>query len=110
MAAGGLWTTPSDLARFAMQLQKIKTGQSTSVLTKENANLMLTPFRAGWSLGLEINTEGRTPWFSHSGGMPGFTAFIVAYHWEGKGAVAVLATVRKHRSPSVLVPVMLVFI
>ena len=91
MAAGGLWTTPSDLARFAMQLQKIKTGQSTTVLTKESANLMLTPFRAGWGLGLEINTQGRTPWFSHSGGMPGFTALMVAYQWEGKGAVVMIS-------------------
>jgi CubicO group peptidase (beta-lactamase class C family) len=90
MAAGGLWTTPGDLARFAIELQKTKQGLSASVLSQESANLMLTPFRAGWSLGLEINTEGRTPRFSHSGGMPGFTSYMVAYQWEGKGAVVMV--------------------
>jgi CubicO group peptidase (beta-lactamase class C family) len=90
MAAGGLWTTPSDIARFALELQKAKAGKSSKILSKEMANLMLTPFRAGWSLGLEIDTSGRTPRFSHSGGMPGFTALMVAYNWQGQGAVVMV--------------------
>jgi CubicO group peptidase (beta-lactamase class C family) len=90
MAAGGLWTTPSDIARFALDLQKAKTGNSGKILSQETANLMLTPFRAGWGLGLEIDTSGRTPRFSHSGGMPGFTALMVAYNWQGQGAVVMV--------------------
>lgn len=90
MAAGGLWTTPGDVARFIIELQKAKSGASSKILSQEKANLMLTPFRAGWSLGLEINTLGRTPRFSHSGGMPGFTALMVAYNSYGQGAVVMV--------------------
>lgn len=87
MAAGGLWTTPSDIARFVIELQKTKTGKSNAIFSQEMANLMVTPARAGWGLGLEIDTQGRTPRFFHSGGMPGFTALMVAYNWQGQGAV-----------------------
>ena len=90
MAASGLWTTPRDLARFALELQKTKTGQSAKIFSQEMANLMLTPARAGWGLGLEIDTRGRTPRFSHSGGVPGFTALMVAYNWQGQGAVVMV--------------------
>jgi CubicO group peptidase (beta-lactamase class C family) len=90
MAASGLWTTPSDLARFALELQKTKTGKSTTIFSQDMANLMLTPARAGWGLGLEIDTQGRTPRFSHSGGVPGFTALMVGYNWQGQGAVVMV--------------------
>lgn len=90
MAAGGLWTTPSDLARFIIELQKARSATSGKILSEEMANLMLTPARAGWSLGLEIDASGRTPRFSHSGGMPGFTALMVAYNWQGQGAVVMV--------------------
>lgn len=90
MAASGLWTTPTDLARFALELQKTKAGKSNTIFSQQMANLMLTPARAGWGLGLEIDTQGRTPRFSHSGGVPGFTALMVAYNWEGQGAVVMV--------------------
>jgi hypothetical protein len=90
MAAGGLWATPTDLARFALGLQKAKAGAHGSVVSRETADLMMTPFRAGWGLGLEVNTAGRTPRFSHSGGMPGFTALMVGYNWAGQGAVVMV--------------------
>lgn len=90
LAAGGLFTTPSDLARFAIELQKAKAGESDKILSRETADLILTPSRAGWSLGLEVDTTGHTPRFSHSGGMPGFTALMVAYNWRGQGAVVMV--------------------
>lgn len=90
MAASTLFATPTDLARFVVGLQRAKAGAAGSVVSRETADLMLTPFRAGWSLGLEVNTEGRTPRFSHSGGMPGFTALMVGYNWRGQGAVVMV--------------------
>jgi len=90
MAASGLWTTPTDLARFALELQKTKGGKSDTIFSQEMASLMLTPARAGWGLGLEIDTQGKTPRFSHSGGVPGFTALMVAYNWQGQGAVVMV--------------------
>jgi hypothetical protein len=42
MAAGGLWTTPSYLARFIIELQKSKAGKSNRVLSVEMAAEMLS--------------------------------------------------------------------
>lgn len=87
MAAGGLWTTPTDLARFIIELQKAKAGKSDAILSQKTASLMLTPLRAGWGLGLDIDVEGISPRFSHNGSVPGFTGYMVAYNWRGQGAV-----------------------
>ena len=42
MAAAGLWTTPSDLALFAIELQNTISGLSNKVLSTSMANLMVT--------------------------------------------------------------------
>jgi CubicO group peptidase (beta-lactamase class C family) len=51
MAAAGLWTTPSDLARYAIQLQQAYAGRSSSVLSTQTARQMLTPDTNSWGLG-----------------------------------------------------------
>lgn len=90
MAAGGLWSTPTDIARFILELQKAKAGKPGAIFSVETADLMLTPARGDWSLGLEVDARGRTPRFSHSGGMPGFTAYMMGYAWRGQGAVVMV--------------------
>jgi CubicO group peptidase (beta-lactamase class C family) len=90
LGAAGLWSTPSDLARFIIELQTAKTAGSGKVLTKETADLMLTPSRGIWSLGLQVDTTGRTPRFWHDGSVPGFTSYMVGYNWRGQGAVVMV--------------------
>ncbi len=43
MAAAGLWTTPTDLAKFAIEVGRAARGQSDKVLSKDMAKLMVTP-------------------------------------------------------------------
>jgi len=43
MAPAGLWTTPSDLARAAIAVQKAQAGRSHRLLSQKMAREMLTP-------------------------------------------------------------------
>ena len=88
LAAAGLWTTPSDLARFAMALQT--TGQSNLVLSAEMTQQMLTPQIGTCGLGIGVDGTGRNRNFSHSGATVGFRSMLFAYTDTGKGAVVMV--------------------
>jgi len=87
MAAAGLWTTPMDLAFFAIEIQKSLAGTSNKVLSASTARLMVTPVMNGYALGLSIEGEGDSVRFSHGGVDYGFEALLVAYEKTGQGTV-----------------------
>jgi len=87
MAAAGLWTTPSDLARFAVEVQKSLAGKSRKVLSQEMTKQMLTPQIGGWGLGFALAGEGASARFSHGGSNEGYRCLLVAYKNTGQGAV-----------------------
>jgi CubicO group peptidase (beta-lactamase class C family) len=88
MAAAGLWTTPSDLARFAIELQQAYAGKSKRVLSREMVKQMLTKQTGGWGLGITLNGEGEKAFrFSHGGANTGFRNRLVAYTGTGQGAI-----------------------
>jgi CubicO group peptidase (beta-lactamase class C family) len=87
MAAAGLWTTPSDLARFAIDIQKSKAGKSDAVLSAKMVNEMLTPQAGGWGLGFELQGKNESARFTHSGSNEGYRCLLVAYASTGQGAV-----------------------
>jgi CubicO group peptidase (beta-lactamase class C family) len=86
MAASGLWTTPSDLARYAIEVQRALTGKS-SVLSAATARAMLTPGREQQQgLGPQIGGSKDQPFFNHSGSNVGYRCYFIAYD-NGDGAV-----------------------
>ena len=87
MAAAGLWTTPSDLARFAIEIQKSRAGKSNKVLSKEMTSEMLTAVMGEYGLGIGVGREGRAATFSHGGSNEGFRCMMFAYAETGQGAV-----------------------
>ena len=87
MAAAGLWTTPSDLARFALGVERAYEGKPGSVLSKEMAAKMLTPVYGDYALGLGIEKRGAASYFSHGGSNEGFRCQMVAHRDKGYGAV-----------------------
>jgi CubicO group peptidase (beta-lactamase class C family) len=87
MAAAGLWTTPSDLARFAIELERSYAGRSNRVLSKEMIRQMLSRQMGGSGLGIGVDGEGPSVRFSHGGANEGFRCFLVAYRDSGRGAV-----------------------
>jgi CubicO group peptidase (beta-lactamase class C family) len=86
MAPAGLWTTPSDLARYAIGVQKALAGQSR-ILSKATATEMVKDVGMGhYGLGPEVGGKPDHPYFDHGGADEGFISYIAAYD-HGDGAV-----------------------
>jgi CubicO group peptidase (beta-lactamase class C family) len=86
MAAAGLWTTASDLARFAIGMQKML-GGGKGPLTKASAENMVTPRRDDYGLGFGIRDESGSKYFMHGGADEGFQAELIASENRGYGAI-----------------------
>lgn len=99
MAAGGLWSTPRDLARLAVDLALSAHGKANHVLTRNTARDMFTshwkdgvvnilgtkqdPDQMG--LGFFVGTQkGR---FGHIGGNVGYQATLMMFAESGDGVV-----------------------
>ncbi|MGA2270175.1 MAG: serine hydrolase [Bryobacteraceae bacterium] len=82
MAAAGLWTTPSDLARFVHELQK-----GGRVLQPATQREMLTKVLGDYGLGLGLSETAGHKSFSHGGSNAGFKCTLFGYLDSGSGAV-----------------------
>ncbi len=82
MAAAGLWTTASDLARFGIEIQKSREGRSNRILKQATVEEMLTEQKKPWGLGFSLAPN----WFSHGGADEGFQASF-GCSLDGKGLV-----------------------
>jgi len=91
MAPAGLWTTPSDLARFAIAVQRALAGRATPVITQATALEMLSPQKTdNFGLGLALSGTGGNRRFGHDGRDEGFDTTLVAYRDSGQGAVVMI--------------------
>jgi CubicO group peptidase (beta-lactamase class C family) len=90
MQAAGLWTTASDLARFAIAMQNSLRGAPGGVLSPETAQEMVTPVMESAGLGFFIDDEDGAIYFQHGGADEGFQAMLIASRDGGYG-VAVMA-------------------
>ena len=88
-SAAGLWTTPSDLALLAIELQKDYAGAFGGLLTPEMAHAMLTPVLDGYGLGFEATTAGAAR-FGHDGANAGFRAMLIAHIGGSQQGVAIM--------------------
>ena len=86
-AAAGLWTTPSDLARWALALTASFDGRRGGLLRHDTAVAMLTPGIGNWGLGINVVGEGKWLKFAHGGANEGYRANLVAFPRTGDGMV-----------------------
>ena len=91
MMAAGLWTTPSDLARFAIALMNAKRGENNSVISAATGALILTSQITqanglGQGFGVSLSGDGDLAGFSKDGDTAGFKAIMICYY-SGRGIV-----------------------
>jgi len=89
MAAAGLWTTPTDLSKFAIEIALSKQGKSNRVLSEKMTREMLTPVMDDAGLGFFMDKENPGQ-FGHNGADEGFQALLTMNAESGQG-VAIMA-------------------
>lgn len=89
MAAAGLWTTPTDLAKFAIEIALSRNGKSNRVLTQTMTAEMLTPVLDAAGLGFFVDKVNPGE-FGHNGADEGFQALLTMNFETGQG-VAIMA-------------------
>ncbi len=88
-AAGGLWSTPTDLSKMMIDLMLAFNGQEGRLLKPETAKAMLVPTEASGNcaLGIFLNDKNGHLYFGHSGSNEGFMADFVGSTTNGNGAI-----------------------
>lgn len=89
MAAAGLWTTPTDLAKFAIEIALSRQGKSKKVLSQKTTQEMLTPVLEAAGLGFFL-VKDHPGEFGHNGADEGFQALLVM-NWETGQGGAIMA-------------------
>ena len=84
LAAAGLWTTPSDLARFMLNISGSYRGD-TGILQPATVRKMLIKIPGAGGLGFGVDGAGETLRFRHSGGNAGFSCYAVCFAETGRG-------------------------
>lgn len=91
MAPAGLWTTPTDLAHYALGVRAALSGESKTVISAATARAMLTPVIDEQGLGPQVGGKTSRIYFTHSGGNVGYRCLLVAYE-DGEGAIVMTSS------------------
>lgn len=90
-AAAGLWTTPSDLARYIIDCQLTLKGNKGKVLSAEMMKIRMTPYiDKNAALGVFIEKKGDQLWFNHNGGNEAFLCTSWGSMEGGQGVVIMI--------------------
>jgi serine/threonine protein kinase/CubicO group peptidase (beta-lactamase class C family) len=90
LAAAGLWTTPSDLARLLIRIQQSKKGSDQPLLSSAMIGEMLRTQSGDAGLGVFLGGSGRFTWFFQNGENAGFQCLLVGFAEIGHGAVVMI--------------------
>lgn len=90
MAAAGLWTTPGDLARWAIAVQKAYNGAEDQFVSPETVRRMLSKHANDWGLGPALGGEADSLWFGHGGSNEGYKCQLFAFAKKGGQGVAIM--------------------
>ncbi len=85
MAAAGLWTTPTDLLKYAREVQLSYAGKFNRILSQPMVAEMLTPQMNNHGLGPGTGGSGDSITFGHGGSNAGFRCQLLAFTKLGQG-------------------------
>lgn len=91
LAAAGLWSTPTDLALFGIEMMRALQGES-NWMTKQSAELMITipkDIKTEYGLGFMLKAQSNII-FGHGGDNIGFHGGMLFYPLKGQGIVVMI--------------------
>ena len=92
-AAAGLWTNPTDLAKYVIETQLALEGKSKKVLSKKMTELRLTPYiDSSAAFGVFILKKNGVKYFRHGGVDEGFVSQYIGSFEGGNGVVVMTNT------------------
>jgi len=87
-AAAGLWTNPTDLAKYIIETQLALDGKSAKVLDQQWTKTRVTPYLdKSAALGVFIDNRDDTKYFGHGGANEGFRSQYYGSFEDGNGVV-----------------------
>ena len=98
-AAAGLWSNPSELAAYVIEIQQSLIGKSNKILSKEMATKYISPYDTmivlpypdeQVALGVYNFKVGSEKYFTHDGSDQGFKAKFIGSIEHGYGAVIMI--------------------
>jgi CubicO group peptidase (beta-lactamase class C family) len=98
-AAAGLWSNPSELAAYVIEIQQSLVGKSNKILSPEMATRYVMPYNSNYvtpypdeevTLGLFSRKVGNERYFTHDGSDRGFKAKFIGSIKDGYGAVLMI--------------------
>ena len=90
-AAAGLWTTPTDLAKYIIECQLALEGRSKKVLSPAMMKKRLTPYiDSAAALGVFIENRNGQMYFNHNGGNEAFLCTSYGSMQGGNGVVIMI--------------------
>jgi CubicO group peptidase (beta-lactamase class C family) len=87
LAAGGLWSTPSDIARLLIAVARGVRGEGRTLLSPAMASQLMTRGLGDWGLGVSLGPPEKARRFGHTGHNVGFVSEYVMYPDSCRGAV-----------------------
>lgn len=84
--AGGMWSTPSDLAKFALNITASYLGKKPGLISKNIARQMLTRQKnTDFGLGVVVSGSGDNLYFWKAGHNYGYHSLLIMFPNQGKG-------------------------
>lgn len=86
-AAGGLWSTPSDLAAFLIALGEAQGGKGELLGATGVAQMLERQNGGPWGFGFALAGDERTLALHKSGASPGYSGYMIFFPATGRGGV-----------------------
>ncbi len=85
MAAAGLWTNPTDLLKYAIEVHNSLFGKSNKILSKDMTKEMLSPQMNSHGLGPGVGGKNLSATFGHGGANEGYRCQLYVFSHTGQG-------------------------